>query len=134
MFATVPENPFPSLLRRLHRLGRILNILCVAWIAVVGASLLWEMTPEDVENHRAKIIKTRLTYCSDDSFSRRFDCASAILLDGGRNGALDVLARLGLTVAFPALAWGVWGRIMRRTRDLGAQDLGTRDLARSLEE
>jgi hypothetical protein len=107
------SNPLERLSRRLHVLGQVLSFLCCAWIGVVGQALLAELTPDDLEHHRAPAVQERLHACEGE-FSQRYACADTILLSGQRNGAGAVLARLGLTLMLPAIAWTMWRRVTQR--------------------
>ncbi len=109
--------PLIVLRRRLDRLGRLLSGLCMAWIAAVGLDLTLQLTPDDLEHHRAPTIQDRVHQCEGD-YADRYNCTEAVLLDGQRGGAEAVLLRLVVTMALPAVAWGVWSVVMRRTRRL----------------
>lgn len=112
-------------------MGKVLALLCCAWIAVVGPALLREITPDMLEHHRAPSVQEKLKDCEGD-FARRYACADTILLNGERNGATEILMRLGLTLLLPAIAWSTWKAVMERTDRLCRRnDLARSDLARS---
>lgn len=93
--------------RRLHFMGRLLGVLCCAWIAIVGSALMREMTPDDLEHHRAPLVQEKVKACEGE-FHRRYACTDNILLTGQRNGAIEVMMRLGLTLLLPTVAWAMW--------------------------
>ena len=109
----VPIPPLEVLSCRLHFLGKLLGMLCCAWIAVVGTALMHEMTPDNLEHHRAPVMQERVKSCEGE-FQQRFACADAILLNGQRNGAIEVMMRLALTMLLPSVAWGMWRAVMSR--------------------
>jgi hypothetical protein len=110
-------NPFEKLSRRLRFLGQVLGFLCCAWIAVVGQALLVELTPDRLGNHRSPEVKERILACEGE-FARRYACSDAILLSGERHGAGAVLARLGLTLMLPTIAWTMWRRVTAKAEHL----------------
>ena len=112
-----PTDPLLELQGKMLMLGNVLSALCLAWILVVGLVLSAELTPDELEHHRAPIIQDRVGHC-EGSFNQRFDCTQSVLLDGERVGARNVLLRLGVTVILPMVAWAVWSSVMRRTRAL----------------
>lgn len=116
MYQTVPT-PLDVLHARLTTLGRLLSALCCLWIAVVGTVLVRELSPNDLEHHRAPVIQDRMTQCEGD-FSRRYDCANTILVNGGQHGATQLLARLGVTLILPSVAWVMWRGVMLRAERL----------------
>lgn len=107
-------HPLETLSRRLHFMGKVLGVLCCAWIAVVGTALMGELQPDDLEHHRAPAVQQRVKSCEGE-FAQRYACTDAILLSGGRNGAGAVLLRLGLTLMLPTIAWTMWKQVMERT-------------------
>lgn len=110
-------NPLDVLYDRLTFMGKVLSALCCLWIAVVGTVLVRELTPNDLEHHRAPAIQERVNQCEGD-FSRRYACADAILINGGQHGATQVLARLGVTLILPSVAWVMWRGVMLRAQRL----------------
>jgi hypothetical protein len=107
----------PRLYHRLQRLGRLLAALCVAWFVAVTVLMSAELTPEDLQNHRAPSIRTRVHAC-DGGFRQRFDCAQTILDRGEDDGAGVVLLRLATASILPAIALGMWSVILRHARHL----------------
>jgi primosomal replication protein N len=110
-------NPLDVLYARLTFLGKLLSAVCCLWIAVVGTVLVRELTPNDLEHHRAPVIQARVSQCEGD-FSRRYACADTILIDGQHNGALQLLMRLGVTLMLPGVAWVMWRGVMLRAERL----------------
>ncbi len=110
-------NPLEALYTRLTFLGKMLSVVCCLWIAVVGAVLIHDLTPDDLEHHRAPVIQDRVSQC-EGSFARRYACADAILVDGEHRGAGQLLLRLGLTLMLPAVAWVMWRGVMARAERL----------------
>lgn len=106
-------DPLERLSRRLRFLGKMLAMLCCAWIAVVGSALMREMTPDDLEHHRAPVVQDRVKGCGGE-FQQRYACTDAILLSGHRNGAVEVMLRLGLTLLLPSIAWTMWKAVVAR--------------------
>lgn len=94
-------------------MGKVLGVLCCAWIAVVGTALMDELRPDDLEHHRAPVVQERVKACEGE-FARRYACTDAILLAGGRSGAGAVLLRLGLTLMLPSIAWTMWKAVTER--------------------
>lgn len=109
--------PLDVLYARLTFLGRLLSALCCLWIAVVGTVLVRELTPNDLEHHRAPLIQERVSQCEGD-FSRRYACADTILINGGQHGAIQLLQRLGVTLILPTVAWSMWRSVMTRAARL----------------
>lgn len=119
-------NPLEVLYARLIMLGKLLSAVCCLWIAVVGTVLVRELTPNDLENHRSAIIQERVSQCEGD-FARRYACADTILINGEHRGATQLLARLGVTLLLPTIAWVMWRGVMTRAERLRAaigQSLG----------
>lgn len=114
---TTRNHPLERLHQRLRLLGQVLAILCCAWIGVVGQAMLSELGPNALEHHRSPAVKERLAGCEGE-FAQRFACTDAILLAGERNGAGAVLARLGLTLMLPSIAWVMWRRVMDKADTL----------------
>jgi hypothetical protein len=109
--------PLDVLHARLTLLGKLLGLLCCLWIAVVGTVLVRDLTPNDLEHHRAPVIQDRMSQCEGD-YSRRYACADAILINGGQRGASQVLARLGTTLILPCIAWVMWRGVIGRAERL----------------
>lgn len=107
------SNPLEVLHQRLNTLGRLLSALCCLWIAVVGTVLIRDLSPDDLEHHRAPVIQDRVSRCEGE-FSQRYACADAILLNGQQTGAAQLLARLGVTLILPTIAWTMWRGVMLR--------------------
>jgi len=105
------KNPFAVLQRRMRLLGTILKFLCLAWIVTNGVMLTAEMTPEDLQNHRAASVQDRVRNCPGE-FARRFDCTQDILLAGEQMSTVSVIERLAVSVILPAIAWTVWRVVM----------------------
>ncbi|MBX9633927.1 MAG: hypothetical protein K2X44_03005 [Magnetospirillum sp.] len=114
---TYDTNPLGVLHERLNTLGKALSALCCLWIAVVGTVLVRDLTPNDLEHHRAPLIQERVSHCEGE-FSQRYACADAILLNGQQNGAAELLARLGVTLILPSIAWVMWRGVMTRAERL----------------
>lgn len=119
MNTTHAHNPLEVLYARLTLLGKMLSLVCCLWIAVVGTVLVRELTPNDLEHHRAPLIQERVSQCEGD-FARRYACADAILISGEHNGAGALLARLGTTLLLPTVAWVMWRAVMARAERLRA--------------
>lgn len=111
------STPLDMLYARLLVLGKMLSAVCCLWIAVVGTVLVRELTPNDLEHHRAPVIQERVGQCSGD-FARRYACTDKILLNGEHTGASEVLQRVGLTLLLPSIAWFMWRAIMVRAQKL----------------
>jgi hypothetical protein len=110
-------NPLELLHHRLSFLGKALSAICCLWIAVVGTVLVRELTPDDLEHHRAPSVQERVNRCEGE-FSQRYACADAILLNGQHNGAAQLLARMGVTLILPTIAWTMWRGVMNRAERL----------------
>lgn len=110
-------NPLEVLYARLMLLGKVLSALCCLWIAVVGTILVRELTPNDLEHHRAPVIQERVNQCEGD-FARRYACADSILINGEHRGASQLLIRLGVTLILPTTAWIMWRAVMVRAERL----------------
>lgn len=110
-------NPLERLRQRLHILGRLLSMLCCLWIGVVGTVLVRDLTPDDLEHHRAPVMQERVKTCTGE-FAQRFACANALLIDGEHSGATALLARLGLTLLLPTIALTMWRGVMRKAERL----------------
>lgn len=110
-------NPLEVLHQRLNTLGKMLSALCCLWIAVVGTVLVRDLTPNDLEHHRAPVIQDRVSHCEGE-FSQRYACADAILLNGQQTGATAFFARLGVTLLLPTIAWTMWRGVMIRAERL----------------
>lgn len=110
-------NPLEALYARLLLLGKVLSALCCLWVAVVGTVLVRELTPNDLEHHRAPVTQERVNQCEGD-FARRYACADTILLNGEHRGASQLLARLGVTLILPTVAWIMWRAVMARAERL----------------
>lgn len=110
-------NPLAVLHHRLYVLGRVLSALCGLWIAVVGTILVRELTPDDLEHHRAPSIQERVSRCTGE-FAQRYACADAILINGEHTGAVQLFARLGVTLILPTVAWTMWRGVMARAERL----------------
>jgi hypothetical protein len=106
-----------ALQRRMARIEFVLCALTLAWVVVVGLTLLSQMTPEDMANHRSQVIHQQILSCGGD-FAHRYDCTQQILLSGERQGILDVAKRIALTLLLPAVAWAVWWSVLRRIRQI----------------
>lgn len=111
------DNPLEMLYARLTLLGKLLSALCCIWIGVVGTVLVRELTPNDLEHHRAPVIQDRVSQCEGD-FARRYACADAILINGEHRGASQLLVRLGVTLILPTVAWIMWRGVMTRAERL----------------
>lgn len=111
------DNPLDVLYARLTLLGKLLSVLCCIWIGVVGTVLVRDLTPNDLEHHRAPTIQDRVSQCEGD-YARRYACADAILINGEHRGASQVLARLGVTLILPTVAWIMWRGVMTRAERL----------------
>lgn len=111
------SNPLEVLHQRLDKLGKMLSMLCCLWIAVVGTVLIRDLSPNDLEHHRAPVIQDRVSRC-EGAFSQRYACADAILLNGQHTGAAELLARLGVTLILPTIAWTMWRGVMTRAARL----------------
>lgn len=109
--------PLDVLYERLSLLGKVLSAVCCLWIAVVGTVLIRDLTPNDLENHRAPVIQARVGLCEGD-FARRYACASTILVSGEHHGASALLVRLGVTLFLPTVAWVMWRGVMTRAEKL----------------
>ncbi|MCR6632907.1 MAG: hypothetical protein NVV74_24265 [Magnetospirillum sp.] len=116
-YTHVDPNPLEVLHTRLMFLGKVLSALCCLWIAVVGTVLVRELTPNDLEHHRAPVIQERVSQCEGD-FARRYACADTILINGQHTGATQLLARLGVTLMLPSIAWVMWRGVMNRAERL----------------
>ena len=103
--------PLEVLYLRLTFLGNLLRMVCCLWIAVVGTVLIRELTPNDLEHHRAPVVQDRVAQCDGD-FARRYACTDTILLRGEHHGAVQVLMRLGLTLMLPSIAWIMWRNVL----------------------
>lgn len=110
-------SPLDVLYARLTLLGKMLSALCCLWIAVVGTVLVRDLTPNDLEHHRAPVIQERVSQCEGD-FARRYACADTILINGEHRGAGQLLARLGVTMFLPTVAWVMWRGVMTRAERL----------------
>lgn len=110
-------NPLARMHRRLVVLGRLLSALCCLWIVVVGSVLVYDLTPDDLEHHRAPTMQERVKTCSGD-YAQRFECANNALLDGQQDGAEELLKRLALTMMLPTIAWTMWRGVMRKAEYL----------------
>lgn len=110
-------NPLEVLYKRLSLLGKLLSMLCCLWIAVVGTVLVRELTPNDLQHHRAPLVQERVSQCEGD-FSRRYACADNILIAGGHTGAVALLMRLGLTLMLPSIAWVMWRGVLAKAERL----------------
>lgn len=110
-------NPLEVLYLRLSFLGKMLSVVCCLWIVVVGSVLIHELTPNDLEHHRAPIIQERVSQC-EGNFARRYACADTILINGEHRGAGQVLMRLGLTLLLPTVAWVMWRGVMAQAERL----------------
>ena len=106
-----------ALQRRMDRYELALCALTLAWILVVGLTLIAQMSPEDMANHRSQLIQEQVHACSGD-FAHRFDCTQNILLEGERTGIVDVMKRICLTLLLPSVAWCVWWAVLRRIRQI----------------
>ena len=111
------ENPLEVLHHRLHVLGKMLSALCCLWIAVVGTVLVRDLTPNDLEHHRAPVVQDKVAGCQGE-FSQRYACADAILINGQQNGAAEILIRMAVTMILPTIAWGMWRQVMARAERL----------------
>ncbi|CAA7619694.1 hypothetical protein [Magnetospirillum sp. UT-4] len=107
-------HPLSLLSRRLHLLGKVLALVCCAWIAVVGPALMRDLNADQLGNHRSPQVQERVKGCDGD-FASRYACTDLILLAGHRDGAVEVLRRLGLTLMLPTIAWAMWRAVMDRT-------------------
>lgn len=107
-------NPLERLSHRLHIMGNVLGFLCCAWIAVVGTTLMQEMSANSMGNHRSPAVVERLKEC-DGAFAQRFACTDDILLRGERGGASEVFLRLLATLMLPGVAWSMWRAVVERT-------------------
>lgn len=116
MYQTI-LTPLDVMYDRLIVLGKLLSALCCLWIAVVGTVLVRDLTPNDLEHHRAPLIQERVNQCEGD-FARRYACADNILINGGQRGATQLLARLGVTLILPSVAWVMWHGVMGRAQRL----------------
>lgn len=110
----VHTHPLEQLAERLHFLGKLLAALCCVWIAVVGSALMREITPDTLEHHRSPVMQERLKTCEGE-FHQRYACADTILINGQRNGAIEVMMRMGLTLLLPTIAWSLWSVVVNRT-------------------
>lgn len=115
MYQTV--NPLEALHARLTMLGKMLSALCCLWIAVVGTVLVRDLSPNDLEHHRAPVIQDRVSQCEGD-FARRYACADTILINGEHRGAGQLLARLCVTMFLPSVAWVMWRAVVARAERL----------------
>ena len=106
-----------ALQKRMVRYELVLCALTLAWVAVVGLTLISQMTAEDMANHRSQIIQERVHACGGD-FAHRFDCTQDILLTGERTGIVEVVKRISLTLLLPSVAWSVWWAVLRRIRQI----------------
>ncbi len=111
------DNRLERLHHRLHMLGKLLSALCCVWIAVVGTVLVRDLTPNDLEHHRAPVIQDRVSTCQGE-FAQRYACADAILINGQHNGATEILTRMGVTMILPTIAWIMWRGVMARAEKL----------------
>lgn len=110
-------NPLEVLYSRLMMLSKMLSAVCCLWIAVVGTVMVRDLTPNDLQNHRAPVIQERVGQCEGD-FARRYACADTILLNGENRGASQLLMRLGVTLFLPTVAWVMWRGVMQRAERL----------------
>jgi len=106
-----------ALQQRMARYELLLCALTMSWILVVGLTLIAQMTPEDMANHRSQVIQGQVHGCNG-TFSQRFDCTQKILLAGEKRGILEVVKRIGLTLLLPSIAWGVWWVVLKRIRQI----------------
>jgi|AGTN01.1.fsa_nt_gi hypothetical protein len=110
-------NPLERLRHRLHLLGKLLSLLCCLWIAVVGTVLVRDLTPDDLEHHRAPVMQERVKTCTGE-FAQRFACTNTLLISGEHSGATALLARLGVTLILPVIALTMWRGVMRKAERL----------------
>lgn len=81
------------------RLKAMVTIFCLAWL--VGASaLMWATLPE-VEHHGSAAVKDRMANECQGSFSERYKCKEAIIVESGREGFWMVSARFLLVIVPP---------------------------------
>jgi len=95
----------------------VLCALSCLWIAVVGLTLVNQLTPDDMENHRSQMVQEQVRACPGD-FAERYDCTEAILLKGERSAITEVVKRLGAALILPGFAWAVWWRVLRSIRQI----------------
>ncbi len=112
-------DPFASLMRHMRLLGHALTVLCLAWVAVVSLSLLFDLAPNQLHNHRSPVVKEQIAQCSGP-FSERYDCSEDILLSGERVDVVSLALRVAVTALLPGVAWLVWAVSMRNTRQMCA--------------
>ncbi len=112
-------DPFATLIRHMRLLGHALTVLCLAWVAVVSLSLLFELAPSQLHNHRSPEVRQELAQCSGP-YSDRYYCSENILLAGERIDVVSLAARVAVTALLPGIAWAVWAVAMRRTRQMCA--------------
>ena len=105
------NNPFAVLQRKMRRLGNLLKLLCLAWIVCVSVLLNAQMTPEELQNHRAASVQEQIRDCPGE-FTQRFQCTQALLLSGERGSAVAAATRVGISLILPSIAWTVWRVVM----------------------
>lgn len=81
------------------RLVAMVTTACLAWLVGVGA-LMWLTLPE-VEHHGSTAIKDRMAAECQGSFSERYKCKEAIIVESGREGFWMVSARFLLVIVPP---------------------------------
>lgn len=110
-------DPFVPLIRHMRRLGHALTALCLAWVTVVGLSLVIGVPQGELHNHRSPVVREAISQCAG-AFSERYDCSETILLTGERIDVVGLAARFGVTMLLPAVAWAVWHAAMRSTLEM----------------
>ena len=95
----------------------LLCALTMTWILVVGLTLIAQMTPEDMVNHRSRVVQDQVHACGG-TFEQRFDCTQQILLAGEKAGIVEVMKRISLTLLLPTVAWSVWWLVLWRIRQI----------------
>jgi hypothetical protein len=81
------------------RLKAMVTILCLAWLAGAGV-LMWATLPE-VEHHGSSAVKDRMANECQGTFSERYKCKEAIIVESGREGFWMVSARFLLVIVPP---------------------------------
>ena len=110
-------DPFAPLIRHMRLLGHALTALCLAWVTVVSLSLLFELAPSQLHNHRSPVVRQELAECSGP-FSERYYCSEDILLSGERVDVVSLAMRVVVTGLLPGIAWAGGAAAMRHTRQM----------------
>lgn len=80
----------------------IVTLLCLAWIGVTGWSQFAALPESEVLNHNSTAVKEKMREC-EGSFSQRYDCKSAIVIESGRDTFANMVLRLSIVAVPPSL-------------------------------